>query len=432
LCNELPGRVSGLMKTALSKKLVIVGCGMATGRLLDELSCHQHHWHITVIGDEPEGSYNRIMLSPVLAGETDADAIIQKDANWFATQKIDFLCGRVSAINRQSRKLTLAGGQELAFDHLVLATGSSPAQIAAANQQLTGIFSFRTLQDVDVIADQAGQSRSALVVGGGLLGLEAAYGLALKGIPVTLVHRSHWLLNRQLDKASGMALQKLMESKGISFRLGTEVDSFSGQQGRVESACLTNGEILDAELVVIATGISPNTSLAQAAGLSCHRAVEVDDRMMTSDSAISALGECCEFEGHTFGLVEPIWGQCETLAAHLAGRQARPYCLKPVATKLKVSGVQLFSAGEHMTRAEHRELVMSDPASGVYRKLLLTDNRIVGIVLFGDTRDGQHYFDLMQDRADVGDQLPLLLLGKHFLINKEALPGQKNASREVA
>ncbi|MDO6423115.1 NAD(P)/FAD-dependent oxidoreductase [Saccharophagus degradans] len=404
--------------------LVIVGNGMATGRLLDELIKRDANaYNITVIGDEPEGSYNRIMLSPVLAGETELATIINKPAAWYAQNNIRFVAGvRANAINRQAQTVALADGSCIAYDELVIATGSRPALIPAKNQHLQNIFSFRTIEDVNSIASCAQAGRKAVVVGGGLLGLEAAYGLAQKGVQVTLVHRSKGLLNRQLDSGAGEFLQQVMASKNIQFALGTEVAAFNSgaldgsgfKSETLKSATLTNGEIIECDLAVISTGITPNKELGQEAGLACGRAIIVDDFMTSSDNRISALGECCEHKGETFGLVEPIWHQCISLAEKLCFKRNVAFVNPVVATKLKVSGVQLFSAGEHLTGDDCREIKMVDVKNKIYRKLVLRNNRIVGVVLFGDTRSGADYFELMQQAVDVSSVAALLVMGKAF------------------
>lgn len=401
------------------KSLVIVGNGMATGRLLDELLKRDiHRYQVTVIGDEPQGSYNRIMLSPVLAGEMTEQAVLTKPREWYQQQGIEFVGGaRVTRIEPQQQWVCTDIGQKFYYQELVLATGSRPARIGAGNQHLEHIYSFRTLEDVQRIGASAQQAQegnaSALVVGGGLLGLEAAYGLACKGLNVTLVHRSPWLLNRQLDATAGAFLQAVMEHKNVHFELGVEVEAFQGDSA-VQAAQLTNGKRVPCDLAVIATGISPNKELGLAAGLQGERGIQVDEQMRTSLPSISALGECVQFVDATFGLVEPIWAQCITLAQRLCEGEPTAFVNAPVATKLKVSGVQLFSAGEHITGQKHRELIYKDPVGGVYRKILLRDNRIVGIVLFGDVRDGPEYFTLMQTQQDVSPWLPHLVLGRAF------------------
>ena len=412
-------------------KLVIVGNGMAAGRMIDELHARIKDgvFEITVIGDEVHGSYNRIMLSPVLAGETDAPSIVQKSADWYAQHNITFLGGvRVESIDRQAQTVNCNNGEKVAYDHLIMATGSRPAKIPAKNQALAGVMAFRTLDDVEIILAQSQTAQNVIVVGGGLLGLEAAYGIAVRGMSVTLIHRSGWLLNRQLDARSGEMLAKLMQQKGVTFRLATEINAFnragdgsndnkSGNNdnvGHVASATLSNGEQLPCDLVVIATGITPNAELGFEAGLAGSRAIEVDDYLSTSDPNISAIGECIEHRGKTFGLVEPIWQHCITVADRLVLGKQTPYQNRPVATKLKVSGVQVFSAGEWLTSQHHHEYVYCDASRNIYRKLLLQANRIVGIVFFGDVRDGQYFFDLMQNQIEVAHCMPQLLMGRAF------------------
>lgn len=411
----------------VKKSLVIVGNGMATGRLLDELGKYGYgEYDITVLGDEVHGSYNRIMLSPLLANETTQTAIINKPARWYHEAGIRFVAGaRVNAIDRQGKRVFTQNGKSYHYDELVLATGSRPAPIPVENQTLKCIYSFRTLDDVDcIVAATEGASETsegddkhmpvrALVIGGGLLGLEAAYGLSSKGLAVTLVHRGGWLLNRQLDQPAATLLKQLMEQKNVQFRLSCEVTCFDGDEF-VRGAHLSSGEYLGCQLAVIATGITANKELGLAAGLAGQHGVAVDEYMRSSDPCISAVGECIEFNGRTFGLVEPIWQHCATLADRLVANKATPFVDTPVATKLKVSGVQLFSAGQHLTHKAHRELLFLDPASGIYRKILLQDDRIVGVVLFGDTRDSPEYFTMLQTCRPVGELAPLLLLGKAF------------------
>ena len=406
------------------KKLVIVGNGMATGRLLDDLSQYdafgetESHVEITVIGDEPVGGYNRILLSPVLAGEASPDSIVTKPVSWYCDNSVTLKIGvSVDRIDRDNKKVCLSGGETCDYDILVLAIGSRPSVIPAANQNLLGVTVFRTLADVDYIqtfiaSTQQGEQR-AVVVGGGFLGLEAAYGIACQGVKVTLIHRSAWLLNRQLDKASGALLERVMAEKNIDFRLNDEVDRFLGEQ-QLEGVRLKSGEILPCSLAVIAAGITPNKELGQAAGLACNRGIEVNGFLQTSDADIFALGECVEFEGETFGLVEPIWRQSQALASYLMSVNSSPFVSDMVATKLKVSGVSLFSAGEHITREGMRELVYQDVANNIYRKLLLKDNKIVGIVLFGDIQNGQNYYDMMINQAHISGEVDVLVLSGGF------------------
>lgn len=409
--------------------LVIVGNGMATGRLLDEIiKLAPNKYQITVVGEEPQGSYNRILLSSVLAKELHYKNIILKPAQWYKDNNITFLGGTlVTHINREEKIIYLDHDEILTlnYDKLVLATGSRSASIPAKNQKIEGIFSFRNISDTQKIEDFTELHKEAVVIGGGLLGLEAAYGLASNGNKVTLIHRNKWLLNRQLDEVAGKMLQKVMANKNIEFVLGHEVTRFDhlmnkNNQPTVAGVELTNGSYLKAELVIIATGITPNAELAVTAGLDVNRAIIVDDFLQTSDPDISALGECCEHKKSTFGLVDPIWKQCESLALYLTSLKQKKFKNTPVATKLKVSGVQLFSAGMVESSPENQTYTINDKKAAVYRKLIIKNNVIVGIVLFGDVSSGMEYFDLMQNKTPVENHLPELIIGAEYMINDKS------------
>ena len=414
------GFVMPLKNEAPRRRLVIVGNGMVAGRFVDELLARNGDvFDLTVIGAEPEGSYNRIMLSSVLAKSAVAQSLIQKDAEWYAARNIRFVAGAtVSAIQRDTKTLHTVCGQQFSYDELVLATGSRAATIPAANSELENIFLFRTLADTDKIMSVARSAGSVLIVGGGLLGLEAAYGLAQFGIKVHLVHRSRWLLNRQLDQNAAAMLQSVMTAMGVDFYLGDEVACFHGDQ-KLNAATLKSGIELPADMAVIATGIVPNAELGHSAGLDVGRAVRVDDYMRTSDAAISAIGECIEHDGCTFGLVDPLWRQAQTLAERLVNKQLVAFKNAEIATKLKVSGVQVFSAGEVEDRPGLRRICICDPGAKVYRKLLLENGRIRGIVLFGDVSSGNHYFELMQSGDPIPDVPERFIFGQAYCSNAD-------------
>jgi len=417
----------------IKPSLVIIGNGMATGRLLDEIIKRTpNKYQITVIGKEHFGSYNRIMLSAVLAGNATIDSIMQKPPVWYKENNINFLSGSlVTLIDKESKVVELASSAQVNYDELIIATGSRTAKIPAKNQDIEGIFNFRDIADtqkIQAFAKQKGSSsKQAIVIGGGLLGLEAAYGLAISGVEVTLVHRNKWLLNRQLDKVSGNMLQSVMAQKNIKFALGHEVASFENiiesdaerkaeMKSRVLSGVtLTNGEFISAQMAVIATGITPNKELAQTANIDFNRAILVNDYMQTSDTSISALGECCEHNRATFGLVDPIWGQCITLAERLCSNVQKPFQNAPVPTKLKVSGVQLFSAGDVEVSEGSQCFTLLDKKALVYRKIIIKDGKIIGIVLFGDVSSGMAYFELMQQQITVNTMMPELLIGDEFV-----------------
>ncbi|MFT5812820.1 MAG: nitrite reductase (NADH) large subunit [Psychroserpens sp.] len=423
--------------TQLKPSLVIIGNGMATGRLLDEIIKRTpNKYQISVIGKEHFGSYNRIMLSAVLAGDATIDSIIQKPPAWYKQHNINFLSGsEVTYIDNKTKVVTLATTVQINYDELIIATGSRTAKIPAKNQNIAGIFNFRDIADTEKIqafAKQAGSnSKQAIVIGGGLLGLEAAYGLALSGVEVTLVHRNKWLLNRQLDKVAGVMLQSIMEQKNIKFALGHEVAAFESiiepdtdiksedSSEILSGVTLTSGEFISAQMAVIATGISPNKALAETANIDFNRAILVNDYMQTSDAAISALGECCEHNNATFGLVDPIWAQCITLAERLCNHAQKPFKNAPVPTKLKVSGVQLFSAGDVEVSAGSQCFTLLDNKALIYRKIIVKNGKISGIILFGDVSSGMAYFELMQQQTIVNTMMPELLIGDEFVTTIE-------------
>jgi len=419
--------------TQIKPSLVIIGNGMATGRLLDEIIKRTpNKYQITVIGKEHFGSYNRIMLSAVLAGDATIDSIMQKPPAWYEEHNINFLIDNlVTHIDKATKVVKLASLEQINYDELVIAAGSRTAKIPAKNQDVEGIFNFRDIadtQNIQTFAKQEGSSsKQAIVIGGGLLGLEAAYGLANSGVEVTLVHRNKWLLNRQLDKVSGNLLQSLMGQKNITFALGHEVASFEniiernaeGKQKILSGVTLTNGKFIGAKIAVIATGITPNKELAETANIDFNRAISVNDYMQTSDAYISALGECCEHNRATFGLVDPIWGQCITLAERLCNNVKKPFQNAPVPTKLKVSGVQLFSAGDVEVSEGSQCFTLLDKKARIYRKIIIKNGKISGIVLFGDVSSGMAYFELMQQQITVNCMMPELLIGDEFVTTIE-------------
>jgi nitrite reductase (NADH) large subunit len=427
---------SSTSKAQCKPSLVIVGNGMATGRLLDEIITRSpKRYTITVIGEEAQGSYNRILLSTVLAKETHYENIIQKTPQWYQDNDITFISStRVTDIDRSTKTLTTEtyhndnfsdiSRAQLQYDELVLAVGSRAATIPAKNQNIEGIFSFRNIRDTQNIESFSKNHKNAVVIGGGLLGLEAAYGLARTGVTVTLIHRNKWLLNRQLDLVAGDMLKKVMAEKNITFVLGEEVVRFdqlmnANNKASLSGIELTSGEYRKADIAIIATGITPNSELGDCCGLEVDKAIVVNDYMQTSDKHISALGECCQHKKSTFGLVDPIWKQCESLAIRLTSLHLQKFKNAPVATKLKVSGVQLFSAGIVESSAETQTYTLCDNNARVYRKLIIENNIIVGIVLFGDVSSGMDYFELMQNKTPVKMHMPELLLGAEYMLDEK-------------
>lgn len=399
------------------KKLVVIGSGMACGRFLEDLLKQApESYQITVIGEEPHPNYNRIMLSPLLANEVGFADIILNSQSWYQKHGIELIKGdKVTRIDSQNNQVLTAQGMSVSYDELVIATGSRPARIPAEGQELENIFDFRTISDVEEIQQRTKTAKTAVVIGGGLLGLEAAYGLAIQGLEVTVVHRSGHLLNRQLDKAAGQMLASVLATKNIQFQLATEVECFNPSAetpDNVGSCSLTNGINLSADIVVIATGITPNKEVAEDSGIECNRGILVNDYLQTDTLNISAIGECIEHKGETFGLVAPIWDQTLILARRLANKIPEAYVTKPSPTKLKISGVDLLSAGEVNEQEGDRTLIVKDEHSNIYRKLIIRAQKIVGIVLFGNVQDGNWYFDLLENNTDTAQYLPNLIFGK--------------------
>ncbi|MCG6659311.1 NAD(P)/FAD-dependent oxidoreductase [Halomonas campisalis] len=418
-----------------TEHLVIVGNGMAGHRLVEALVGKPGRpSRITVIGEEPDPAYNRILLSPLLAGEMERDALTLRDANWYADQGIELILGeRVSDIDRQVQRLTTDAGRTLAYDRLVLATGSSPARPPVPGLELPGVHVFRDLDDAEALIHYSqnpagGRGGSAVVIGGGLLGLEAAEGLRKRGqgMRVSLLQRDDRLMNRQLDATAAGLLESELRERGLDIHTHAQLERLeAGADGRVGAVHLADGTRLAADCVVVAIGIVPNVALARRADLDVNRGIVVDETLTSADPAIHALGECCEFQGTTYGLVEPIWRQVEVLAAHLAGETVDGYVEQPSATKLKVSGVSLYAFGPIDPDPEHEVLAYHDPEQGDYRRLLLRNGRLEGAVLYGDTASGPWYFEQALAGVDLGPCRAALLLGA---TDAQALLDESNES----
>jgi nitrite reductase (NADH) large subunit len=402
--------------------LVIVGNGMAGHRLVEALAHRSGRpARITVIGAEPTPAYNRILLSPWLAGEADRASLALGDPDGDAARGIERLLGeRVVGIDRGARRLTLASGRAIDYDRLVLATGSRPTLPEVPGIDLEGVHGFRDLADARMLAEAARRGGHALVIGGGLLGLEAAEGLRKRGqderggqrLSVSVLQRAPRLMNRQLDAAAAGLLEAELTGRGLAIHTGARLAALEDDgQGRVAAVRLEDGRRLPADLVVVAAGITPDAGLGRAAGLAVERAIRVDAFLTTSDPAIHALGECCQFRGTTYGLVEPIWRQVEVLAARLCGEATAPYTEVPTATKLKVGGVSLFAFGPVEAGRHHEVLAYQDPGQGDYRRLLLRDGRLEGAVLYGDTAMGPWLFAQAQAGRDLSPCRRALTLG---------------------
>ena len=385
----------------MSEPLVVIGNGMAAARFADELSKRAlGRYAIAVVGEEPRLAYNRVLLSSVLAGEVASSEIELKPQGWWRDRGITLRYGcRATAIDTHARTVALADGESLAFSKLVFATGSQPIRPALPGMALPGVITFRDINDIWSIWHRAGTGDRVVVIGGGLLGLEAAYGLAKAGARVTVLHLMDRLMERQLDPHAARMLQRAVEGMGIEVVLSADTAEISGTS-RVEGVTLKDGRTIEADAVVVAIGIRPSADLARDAGISVKRGIVVDDALETDVAGIHAIGECAEHRGVCYGLVEPAHEQARVLADRLAGRDAR-YAGSVLSTNLKVSGVNVFSAGDFLGADGTEEIVLSDPGIGLYKKLVIADGRLVGAVLFGDTADGLWYFDLIRSGADV-------------------------------
>ncbi|WP_263771925.1 nitrite reductase large subunit NirB [Propionivibrio soli] len=396
-------------------RLVMVGNGMAGVRTLEELlKIAPNLYDVTVFGAEPHPNYNRILLSPVLAGEMTIRDIILNDHDWYEGNGIRLHLGNaVTRIDRVQRRVIATDGTEAPYDRLLLATGSNPFILPIPGNDLPGVISYRDIKDTDEMIETAKRYRHAVVIGGGLLGLEAANGLRLRGMDVTVVHVAPWLLERQLDETAGKMLQKSLEDRGLKFLLQKQTEMLiAGESGRVAAVRFKDGMQIAADLVVMAVGIRPNTALAEAAGIYCNRGIVVNDTMQTYDPKVYAVGECVAHRGTVYGLVAPLFEQGKVAANHLANFGIGRYAGSVTSTKLKVTGIDLFSAGNFTGGSDTEEIVLNDAAGGVYKKLVIKDNKLVGGVLYGDTADGPWYFQLLRDGQDIHEIRDHLLFGQ--------------------
>jgi nitrite reductase (NADH) large subunit len=402
-------------------KLVMVGNGMAGVRALEELlKLAPDLYDITVFGAEPHPNYNRILLSPVLAGEQTLEQIVLNDWAWYRDHGITLHAGHtVTDIDRVRRVVRAQDAQgavvEAAYDRLILATGSNPFMLPVPGRELAGVIAYRDIADTQAMIDAAARHRHAVVIGGGLLGLEAANGLARRGMKVTVVHVAPWLMERQLDEAAGGLLQRALEARGLKFLIGAQTEALlpAADGARVGAVRFKDGRETPADLVVMAVGIRPNTALAERAGLHVQRGVVVNDTLQTTtDPRIYAVGECAAHRGVAYGLVAPLFEQGKVLANHLAEFGIARYTGSLTSTKLKVTGIDLFSAGDFMGGEGCETIVMSDAAAGVYKKLVIKGDRLVGACLYGDTVDGSWYFKLLRDARPIGDIRDRLMFGE--------------------
>ena len=404
-----------------ARKLVVIGNGMAPGRALERLiEAAPGAYDVTIFNAEPRVNYDRIMLSPVLSGEKSFDEIVIHGDGWYVDNGITLYKGhKVVGIDRAARTVTSEHGVVAPYDKLIVATGSVPIVIPVPGHQLAGVLTYRDLDDVQAMLLAAKSGGRAVVIGGGLLGLEAAAGLAEQGMAVTVLHLMPTLMERQLDPAAGHLLQKAVEARGIDVITKANPKAILGTDpalgpARVRGVLLEDGTEIEASLVIMAVGIRPNAALAKAAGLTVNRGIVVDAAMRTSDPDIFALGECAEAEGQVFGLVAPLYEMANVVAAQLAGDATAAFKASATATKLKVTGINLFSAGDFADAKDREEIVLRDAARGVYRRLVLKDGTLIGVVMYGDTSDGAWFFDLLKSGAEIAEMRETLIFGPAF------------------
>ena len=394
------------------RRLILIGNGMAGVRALEEILARAPHaFAITVFGAEPHGNYNRIMLSPVLAGEKSFADIVTHDRAWYEQNGIDLIAGEsVTAIDREARMVTGANGTMRPYDVLILATGSDPVIIPFPGHKLPGVIAFRDIADVGTMLAASKTHTHAVVIGGGLLGLEAANGLARNGMDTTVLHLMPTLMERQLDPVSAGLLKKDLTKRGMTVLTEANTKAIHGD-GRVEEVELTDGTRLKADLVVMAVGIRPSTALAKAAGLAVNRGIQVDDGMCSSDPAIYAVGECIEHRGAVFGLVAPIWDMAKVLADRVTATAESGYNPSVTGTRLKVTGIDMFSAGDFTGDEATDDIVFRDASRGVHKHLVVREDTLIGAVLYGDARDSAWYFDLIRDKTDISAFRDALVFG---------------------
>ena len=395
-------------------RLVMIGNGMAGVRTLEELlKLAPDLYDITVFGAEPHPNYNRILLSPVLAGEQTFEEIVLNDLDWYAKNGIRLLLNRkVIQIDRIRRRVIAEDGSEAEYDRLLIATGSTPFILPIPGNQLDGVIGYRDIADTQAMLDAARNHRHAVVIGGGLLGLEAANGLKARGMQVTVVHLGEWPMERQLDQTAGTLLQQALESRGLTFKMNKQTAELIGNdQGRVQAVRFADGEVIDADLVVMAAGIRPNSALAEQAGIPCDRGILVNDTLQTFDPRIYAVGECASHRGTAYGLVAPLFEQARVCANHLAMLGFSRYPGSVTSTKLKVTGIDLFSAGDFIGSEGTETITLSDPIGGVYKKLVIKDDVLVGACLYGDTSDAGWYFRQVREGQNVSDIRDCLMFG---------------------
>jgi nitrite reductase (NADH) large subunit len=403
----------------MKQRLVVIGNGMAGMRTIEELlAATPDQYAITVFGAEPYGNYNRIMLSAILSGDKALEDIVINDRQWYIDHGICLHAGENKAvvqIDRKNRTVIARDGSQASYDRLLIATGSKAIIPDVPGKDLQGVISFREIVDVNKMLDYASRAKKAVVLGGGLLGLEAANGLALRGMEVTVIHNHKVLLNRQLDQEAATLLQTELERRGLKFKMAVKLQQLLGDtNGHVRAVSFADDSQLDCDLFITAIGVTPNMTLAQQSGLYCERGIVVNDTLQTYDPCVYAVGECIQHRGQTFGLVAPLFEQAKVCANHLSEHGVAEYITLPTATKLKVTGINLFSVGDFQGDADSESLYFKDPALGIYKKLVIKANKLIGAVLYGDTADGAWYQELLEKAETIAHIRDALIFGKAY------------------
>jgi nitrite reductase (NADH) large subunit len=404
----------------VKKKLVVIGNGMAGMRTIEELlAAAPQAYRITVFGAEPHGNYNRIMLSSLLSGEKAMTEIVINDRQWYSDNHITLHVGAdktIVQIDRRNKKVMAQDGTVAEYDRLLIATGSNAVMPELEGINLDGVLRFRAVIDVDTMLSYSRSHRKAVVLGGGLLGLEAANGLLSQGMEVTVLHNHEALLNRQLDKPASQLLQAELERRGMRFNMASQLKALVGDaKGHIRALTLEDNSELACDVLIVAIGVRPNMALAQAAGLYCERGIVVNDTLQTYDPSIYAVGECIQHRGETFGLVAPLFEQAKVCANHLSAHGVANYLTQPTATKLKVTGIHVFSVGDFQGDANSESIYLSDPNASIYKKLVIKANKLIGAVLYGDTRDGAWYQELLEQGQDIAPMREALIFGRAYV-----------------
>jgi nitrite reductase (NADH) large subunit len=404
----------------MKQRLVVIGNGMAGMRTVEELlTAAPDKYDITVFGAEPYGNYNRIMLSSVLCGEKTIEDIVINDRQWYVDNGIRLHAGNNKAvvrIDRVNRRVYAQDGTNAAYDRLLIATGSKPVVPAIPGNDLEGVISFRDIFDVNRMLSYSKSHNKAVVLGGGLLGLEAANGLVLRGMDVTVIHNNEVLLNRQMDRQAGEMLRTALEQRGLKFKMAAKTQRLIGDgSDHIKAVRFEDGSELECDLFIMAIGVRPNMALAQEAGLYCERGIVVNDTLQSYDPSIYAVGECIQHRGATFGLVAPLFEQAKVCANHLSDHGAAEYITLPTATKLKVTGINLFSVGDFQGDESSESIHFTDPVLGIYKKLVVKANKLIGAVLYGDTADGNWYQELLEKEEPVSEMRDVLIFGKAYV-----------------